>query len=171
MRTTLHYRTPSTRHSCRTLHSSHALFIVRTLCCQDDTLKLPTETYLEKWEEEEDLLWCDGRTVRVGSQPDSELRVPLFCSEGKRSAAPLVACFAVRSNVPVVQARAPASVYVGETELSDGDECELYADDSGSPSIVWVGDFFIFVVRRRGRLALRMRQLVPGVVPAIAVDE
>lgn len=115
-------------------------------------------------------MWLDASAVRMGTQEDCELRLPLFCAEGRRTAS-LVAAFRLRGNAPILLAHSATSVTLDGKELAVGSEYALSSDETGSPSVACVGDFYAFAVRRRGRFAVRLRHLIPSVPPVQEVDE
>lgn len=106
----------------------------------------------------------------MGTQDDCEMRLPVFCAEGKRTPV-RVATLAAHGSDVIMHVACNGSLLFNAKELREGDECILHSDESGEPSVGCVGDYYFFAVRRRGQLALRLRRLLPGVPPIQEVDE
>lgn len=117
-------------------------------------------------------MWLTGdATVHMGSKDGCELRLPLFCcSEGQRTP-PVCVSFTASARRIALQVRAEMPMLLEGKSLQVGDEAMLSPDETGAPSVLCLGQYYVFAVRRHTCLALRLRRLTPLQPPQVEVDQ
>lgn len=117
-------------------------------------------------------MWLESNApVRMGNHDECELRLPLFCcNEGQRTP-PVCVTFTAAPGRVAMQVHADVPMSLDGKALRVGDEAMLQADENGAPSVLCLGQYYVFPVRRRSAFALRLRRLQPQLPLMVEVDE